>query len=92
MKNLVSNYIKFRSNKNQLISKSEIKTFLLNSFNKERGQYHSEKFMLISKIKEHREHDFPEDTTDWAEEFIKEFKTTFLNKWKMQLKLVFSPF
>ena len=35
VKNLVSNYIKFRSNKNQLISKSEIKTFLLKSFNKE---------------------------------------------------------
>ena len=89
VKNLVSNYIKFHSNKNQLISKSKIRTFLLNSFNEERGQYHLEKFMLISKIKENKEDDFPDDTTDWAEEFIKDFKTTFLNKWKKAIQISF---
>ena len=89
VKNLVSNYIKFHSNKNQLISKSKIRTFLLNSFNEERGQYHLEKFMLISKIKENKEDNFPDDTTEWAEEFIKDFKTTFLNKWKKAIQISF---
>ncbi|MFL3005048.1 MAG: histidine phosphatase family protein [Candidatus Neomarinimicrobiota bacterium] len=89
VKNLVSNYIKFLSNKNQLISKSEIRTFLLNAFNKKRGKYHSEKFTLISKIKDNRKDDFPENTTEWAEEFIKEFKTIFLNKWRNAIKISF---
>ena len=89
VKNLISNYIKFFSHKNKLISKSEIKTFLLNSFNEEKGQYHLEKFMQISKIKEDRRDQFPMDTTEWAEEFIKEFKNTFLNKWKNAIKISF---
>ena len=48
-KNLISNYIKFYFNTNQLISKSEINTFLLSSLNKENRKYHSEKFYAYIK-------------------------------------------
>ena len=89
VKNLICNYIKFCSHKNKLISKSEIKTFLLNSLNEENGKYHSRKFMLISKIKENRRDNFPEDTTEWAKEFIKEFKTIFSKKWKNAIRIRF---
>ena len=54
VKNLLLNYIIFFSHKNKLISKSRIKIFLLNSFNEDRDQYHLEKLMQISKIKEDR--------------------------------------
>ena len=89
IKNLISNYIKFRLNINQLISKGEINTFLLSSLNEQNRKYHSEKFMLISKIKEDKKDNFPDDTTEWAEEFINEFRTTFLKKWENAVKISF---
>jgi len=89
VKNLVSNYIKLCSNKNQSISNNETNTFLLNSFNKDRGQYHSEKFMLISKIKNNRKDNFPVDTIEWVEEFIEDFKNTIFNKWKNAIRICF---
>ena len=49
VKHLVSNYIKFCLNKNQLISKSEVKTFLLNSLNKKNRKYHIENFYSYQK-------------------------------------------
>tara|TARA_B100001248_G_scaffold104466_1_gene77861 strand:- start:2682 stop:4145 length:1464 start_codon:yes stop_codon:yes gene_type:complete len=89
IKNLICNYIKFRLNINQLISKGEINTFLLSSLNEQNRKYHSEKFMHISKIKERRQDNFPDDITEWAEEFINEFKTTFLKKWENAVKIIF---
>ena len=89
VKNLVSNYVKLCSNKNNLMSNNEIKKFLLNLSNKYRGESHSDRFMLISKIKENREDDFPIDTIEWVEEFIKEFKNTILYKWNKTIKISF---
>ena len=89
VKNLVSNYLKLCSNKNQSKSNSEIKTFLLNSFNEDRGKYHSEKFIFISKIKDKKRDDFPIDTIEWVEEFIKDFKNTVFDKWKNAIKIYF---
>ena len=89
VKHLVSNYIKFCLNKNQLISKSEVKTFLFNSLNKKNRKYHIEKFLLISKIKEHRRDDFPEGTIRWVGKFINEFQTTFLNNWGKAVNIKF---
>ena len=89
VKHLISNYIKLYSNQNQLISNNEIIKFLLNSPNKDKGQYHKENFTLISKIKDKRRENFPIDTLKWVEEFINEYKTSISYKWKDAIKVVF---
>ena len=89
VKNLVSNYIKLHSNKNRLISNDEIKRFLLSSLSDNNGQYHSKKFMLISKIKDKRSDDFPTDTIQWVEKFIEDFKNTFFYKWENATNIKF---
>ena len=89
VRNLINNYYKLCSNHNRLISGSEINKIIKSMFNKEYGKYHSKKFTIISKNKEKRKIDFPIDTIDWIEKFIKEFKTIIFNNWKSASKINF---
>ena len=89
VKNLIINYFKLDNKKNILLSNDRIKNEIHRFFNDKKAKYHTEKFMIISKIKEKRQSNFPKNTVEWAEQFIEEFKNIIYYDWKDAIKLNF---
>ena len=88
VRNLIANYLKLSNNKNEFYSNKQIKEGILKLF-PESGHMHAKTFDAIAKIKTQRADNYPLDTVEWANFFLKEFEQNLILEWSDSIHISF---
>ena len=85
---LIANYLKLCTNKNDSFSNIEIKSEITRLFPKS-SYIHIKMFDTISQVKSKRANNFPKDTVQWAETFVKDFQKRITVEWSDAVPIYF---